>query len=186
MLKQAGNTFLGLIIGLAISLSGAAVIAIFWGEVATEIADAVRERAHMQPRTRSLSAPIRVEHQADSTTRSISPSHLTINKLNKDSGHLPLGSQTDLDTFRKDSGEGSQLPRFYRLQAGSFKDLKQAETTKAKLAMLGIESSLITRNDEHGEIFRVIAGPFTDSEMKILRVKIQESGMQAIAIRAKD
>jgi hypothetical protein len=52
--------------------------------------------------------------------------------------------------------------------------------------MIGVEAAVLKRDGDEGQIFRVIAGPYTETEMKGLRSKIHESGIQAIAVRAKD
>lgn len=59
-------------------------------------------------------------------------------------------------------------PATYIIQAGSFRQLRQAEELKAKLAMAGFETSVQTfKQDNQEKWHRVYIGPFKDKELAL-------------------
>ena len=54
--------------------------------------------------------------------------------------------------------------REYRVQAGSFRERKEADRLRASLALGGFESSIRTRNTANGPRHRVVLGPFRGRE----------------------
>jgi len=76
---------------------------------------------------------------------------------------------------------------FY-LQAGAFQKVADAENLKAKLALMGLETSLqdVTIPDK-GVMHRVRVGPFAKLEdMNRVRNQLSQNGVQATVIKIKD
>jgi cell division protein FtsN len=66
----------------------------------------------------------------------------------------------------------------YFLQAGAFKEQSDAENTRAKLALLGVEASLSERTTDNGVLYRVRVGPYNQVEaMNKVRAKLIENGI---------
>jgi len=76
---------------------------------------------------------------------------------------------------------------FY-LQAGAFQKVGDAENLKAKLALMGLETSLQDVSiPEKGVMHRVRVGPFAKLEdMNRVRNQLSQSGIQATVIKIKD
>ena len=55
-------------------------------------------------------------------------------------------------------------PREYRVQAGSFREKKEADRLRASLALGGFESRIQTRDTANGTRHRVVLGPFRGRE----------------------
>jgi len=74
----------------------------------------------------------------------------------------------------------------YILQAGSFGASGDAESTKAKLAMLGLSARVESAEISGRTVYRVRMGPYgTASELAEAKQKLSGSGVAAIAIKAQ-
>ena len=72
----------------------------------------------------------------------------------------------------------------YYLQAGAFRELADAESTKAKLAMMGVAASVAERRSELGSLYRVRIGPFTEVDaMNRARTRLSDNGVDAAVVR---
>lgn len=72
----------------------------------------------------------------------------------------------------------------YYLQAGAFREIGDAENTRAKLALLGFEASVSDRSTDAGVLHRVRMGPFTQVEaMNKVRAKLSENGIDVAVVR---
>ena len=74
----------------------------------------------------------------------------------------------------------------YILQAGSFRQLEQADQLKAKLALQGIESNIQTVNINSDTWHRVRIGPIRNmSNLEQTRMRLRENGISAIVVKSK-
>jgi cell division protein FtsN len=72
----------------------------------------------------------------------------------------------------------------YFLQAGAFREMSDAETTRAKLALLGFEASISDRASDAGVLHRVRIGPYNQVEtMNKARAKLIDSGIDVAIVR---
>lgn len=80
-----------------------------------------------------------------------------------------------------------QQPGIYVLQAGSFRNNGQADQLRAKLALLGVETSVKTVTGKSGARWhRVLVGPFDNlGELNDARVLLKRNGIDAILHRVK-
>lgn len=74
----------------------------------------------------------------------------------------------------------------YILQAGSFSASGDAESTKAKIAMLGLSARVESAEAGGKTVYRVRMGPYsTASELAQAKQKLSGSGLPAMAIKAR-
>ena len=74
----------------------------------------------------------------------------------------------------------------YLLQAGAFGASGDAETVKAKIAMLGLNARVESAQIGGKTVYRVRMGPYaTASELAEAKQKLAGSGLPAMAIRAQ-
>jgi len=74
----------------------------------------------------------------------------------------------------------------YYLQAGSFRDLSDAESTRAKLALLGFEAAISDHSSDSGVLHRVRLGPYRQAEaMNKARAKLLDSGVDVAIVRSQ-
>lgn len=72
----------------------------------------------------------------------------------------------------------------YMLQAASFRNAADAESLKAKLALLGLRASVQTVAINGQDYFRVRVGPFADlRELDTAKTTLESNGLQAIALK---
>jgi cell division protein FtsN len=84
-------------------------------------------------------------------------------------------------TAAADSGDEKFI---YYLQAGAFREIADAESTRAKLALLGFEANVSDRSTDTGVLHRVRLGPFNQVEaMNKVRSKLSENGVDVAVVR---
>jgi cell division protein FtsN len=72
----------------------------------------------------------------------------------------------------------------YYLQAGAFREMSDAENTRAKLALLGFEAAISDRSTDSGVLHRVRVGPYNGPEaMNKARAKLLDSGIDVAIVR---
>jgi len=72
----------------------------------------------------------------------------------------------------------------YYLQAGAFRELADAESARAKLALLGFEANISDRATDTGVLHRVRLGPYNQVEtMNKVRGKLSENGVDVAVVR---
>lgn len=85
--------------------------------------------------------------------------------------------------IKSEPGEKGQ----YYIQAGAFKDMKAADRMKAGLAMLGIQSKIVSVDiTNSGTWHRVRVGPFDNSnELNKVRSLMQSNNIDSILVKVK-
>jgi cell division protein FtsN len=80
-----------------------------------------------------------------------------------------------------------EQPGTYLLQAGSFRSRQQADQLRARLALLGLETSVQAVTVDNGQNWhRVRVGPFSNlQELNDARALLKTNGVDAILIRLK-
>ena len=72
----------------------------------------------------------------------------------------------------------------YFLQAGAFREMDDAENTRAKLALLGFEANISEKANDSGVLHRVRIGPFPQVEaMNKARAKLIDSGIDVAIVK---
>jgi len=87
---------------------------------------------------------------------------------------------------RRLEGTGKSKPGTFIIQIGSFRKMKQADTLKARVALLGIESTVQTVNQSGSVWHRVKAGPYTSFRLvDKLQNRLHHNNIESIAIKLK-
>jgi cell division protein FtsN len=72
---------------------------------------------------------------------------------------------------------------FY-LQAGAFREMTDAENTRAKLALLGFEANISDKGSDSGVLHRVRLGPYATNEAaNKARAKLLDAGVDTAIVR---
>lgn len=72
----------------------------------------------------------------------------------------------------------------YFLQIGAFKEQPDAESARAKLALIGLEASVSEKTSDTGTLYRVRVGPFDHADaMNKIRAKLSENSVDAAIVR---
>ncbi|RJP66369.1 MAG: sporulation protein, partial [Comamonadaceae bacterium] len=74
----------------------------------------------------------------------------------------------------------------YFVQAGAFRTPEDAETQRARLAMLGIDAQITEREQNGRTVFRVRVGPFNQKALADLtQEQLQVNGVEAALVRVQ-
>src|SRR5471032_1988578 len=93
----------------------------------------------------------------------------------------PVGAAAAAANKAADAGDDKFI---YYLQAGAFRELADAESARAKLALLGFEASVSDRSTDTGVLHRVRMGPYNQVEaMNKVRAKLSENGVDVAVVR---
>jgi cell division protein FtsN len=93
-------------------------------------------------------------------------------------------AQPDTTVASAGSTEAGEDKFIYYLQAGAFRNMEEAESARAKLALLGFEATLSDRTTDTGVLHRVRMGPYTQlAAMNRARNKLSENGIDVAVVR---
>jgi cell division protein FtsN len=199
--KQAGGTLLGLIIGLVIGLGIALVVAVTVTKTPMPFMDksgradkapeltsgqatdpnkpmygkqeASRQAARALAREEAPTAPETEAPAAAGTAEIKIPAAKPANAA--------LATAAKAEPARVENPEDKWM---YYLQAGAFREQADAENTRAKLALQGLEASISEKPSDAGTLYRVRLGPYNQLEaMNRVRSKLSDAGMDVAVIR---
>lgn len=87
----------------------------------------------------------------------------------------------EIETRSREERVGQAKVTKYILQAGSYKDFKEADRSRAKLALMGIESRIEKAKVGSVTWYRIKLGPYTRmSSVSIIRSRLRSNGIDAI------
>lgn len=193
--RQFGGTLLGVVIGLVIGLSIAVAVALLITKTSTPFTnkngkadktdapvtqmqdpnkplygnkDAAKEAAkEFAKATDSSKAAETVETKPDAKPEVKAPAVST--------------EKTAAEKQAVDSGDDKYI---YFLQTGAFRELADAESARAKLALIGFEAKVSEKPSDTGNLYRVRIGPFNQLEMmNRMRAKLSENSVDVAVVR---
>lgn len=200
--KQAGGTFLGIIIGLIIGLGIAVGVAITINKTPIPFVDrgfkpnkdAGAEGAQMPDLNKSLYGNREPARQAAKEFQKEAEPAVAAEPATPDqAATAPAASTAPVaapvkapaaDKTHSAEAAASEEKWTYYLQAGAFREQADAENAKAKLALLGVESSISERSADTGTLYRVRVGPFAQVDaMNRVRSKLSDNGVDVAVVR---
>jgi len=103
-------------------------------------------------------------------------------------GEEPVTEKELKDAAKAGKGQPEAATAVYFIQAGSFQNPADADNQKAKIAILGFESSVDpTPLPDKGTWYRVRMGPYTSLEdLNRVRRVLSQNGIDANLVKAKD
>lgn len=205
--KQAGGTFLGLILGLIVGLGIAVVVALvitkspipFVNKVTkqerTELSpgqasdpnkplygkDTAREAPADTHADQAPAKPAADTPKADQTAPA--PKSADSTKVTTPAKDQPVKSDS-AGTTANAATSATDDKWTYFLQTGAFREQADAESARAKLALLGFEAKVSDRPSDNGTLYRVRIGPISQSEtVNRMRTKLSDNGIDAAIVR---
>lgn len=89
----------------------------------------------------------------------------------------------EINTRTREERVGQAKAASYILQAGSFREFKDADSLRAKLALMGIESKVEKAQVGNVTWNRVKMGPYTQmASVSTIRTRLRENGIDVIVI----
>ncbi|GGC86161.1 SPOR domain-containing protein [Undibacterium terreum] len=203
--RQQGGTLLGLIIGLVVGLAIAVGVALLITKSSTPFTNKGNNKADMptsqlldpnkplygnqnaakeaakdlanQANTPKAPAPEVVETRAVPVEKPAAPAVAVVKPAAE-----PKAADAAPAAAKAEGGSDDKF--VYFLQAGAFREQADAESVRAKLALLGFEAKISERTSENGNLYRVRIGPFAQVEtMNRMRAKLSENSVDVAVIR---
>jgi len=204
--KQAGGTLLGLIIGLIIGLGIAVGVALMVTKTSLPFTNKFATDKPITPADGQLTDPNKPMYGKKAPVPDASDTNTAAPPAQSGVGAGPAPTVTE-STIKAPVEEKSTPPKntanpdksatgesvkstgddekyIYFLQAGAFRELADAESMRAKLALLGFEASVSDRQADTGTLHRVRIGPFSQLEtMNRVRGKLSDNGVDVAVVR---
>ncbi len=196
--KQTGGTFLGLIIGLVIGLGIAVVVALmitkapipFLNKGAQPEQPVVPNASQLEDPNKSMygNKDVAKEAARDFARDPAIAAKLDDDKTaNKSANVIPApaaGAAPGAAVPPAATAAAADERYTYFLQAGAYRETGDAESTRARLALLGVEASISERASDSGILYRVRVGPFAQIDaMNKVRARLADNGMDVAVIR---
>ncbi|MEO5935318.1 MAG: SPOR domain-containing protein, partial [Duganella sp.] len=122
----------------------------------------------------------RIQGAADKAKTPPSASNVTPTPVAK----APANTAAPAPAAAAAPANGADEKYIYYLQAGAFREVADAESARAKLALLGFEANLSDRTTDTGVLHRVRIGPFNQAEaMNKVRSKLSDNGVDVAVVR---
>ena len=203
--RQVGGTILGIIIGLVIGLTIAVVVALMITKTSTPFTNKLGLTKGSDTPTIQLTDPNKPlygssakEIMANANKQSddpgatppvalqpnvTSPAAVAVrppDAMKADPKSDQANKPADVKLAKNDADEKSAA---YYLQVGAFRDAADAESARAKLALIGVESR-INSNNEGDNLYRVRIGPFDQLDaLNRMRSKLTENSIDVAVIK---
>ncbi|MBC7404285.1 MAG: SPOR domain-containing protein [Cytophaga sp.] len=201
--RQQGGTLMGVIIGLVIGLGIAVAVALLITKSSTPFTNKNGKADKTDAPTTQMQDPNKplygnkdaVKEVAKDFAKAVDSSKAAETVITKpDVKSLPLAvdKQTEKQLERPeiksadaaskaDTGDDKYI---YFLQTGAFREAADAESARAKLALIGFEARISEKLSDNGNLYRVRIGPFTQLEtMNRMRTKLSENSVDAAVVR---
>lgn len=196
--KQRGGTLLGLILGLIVGLAIAVVVAVMIMKTPIPFTNK-QARPERPAETGAVSDPNQPLYGKRDNAKSApapdaagtppaaavapAPAAPAVNNQSADQ-RAPVVENSLLDKPKKPDAKADNGQWIYYLQAGAFRSHDDAESTRAKLALLGFEAQVTERQSDQGTLYRVRLGPFTQLDAaNRMRSKLADNGVDAAVVR---
>lgn len=174
---QQGNTLLGFIVGLALGLSIALLVA--WAITR----NAPQEKANV----RAPDVPIMPKVNQDGTSTESRDINAPLKSKSRDSDaeDKEAKSEPKSTTSDKKTDAKAETTSIYWLQVGAYSAKSDAESQKANMALQGIQSNLSEHVSEDKKVWRVRIGPFdSNQELQPTKRRLEEAGVPFSVIKA--
>lgn len=193
--RQSGNTLTGIIIGLVIGLSIAVVVALVINKASTPFTNKNGKSdksdvpaAQMQDPNKPLYGNKDAVNQAakevaaSKTAESVKPADALQAAA---TAAAPASVAAPAPAVAASKPEVADEKYIYFLQVGAFKEVADAESARAKLAMVGVEANVTDKAGDNGVLHRVRVGPFDSFDaMNKMRAKLSENSVESAIVRS--
>lgn len=176
--KQSGGTLLGLIVGLIIGLGIAVGIALYVTKSSLPFINKYGTQDRItQPAGAEPVDPNKAMYGKKAVIPAPAPPAVTA--PNSDSTAAKIEAAKAAAAL-----SGSDEKWIYYLQAGAFRGAADADSLRAKLALLGFDANVSEHPSDNGTLYRVRIGPFGKVEtMNRIRGKLSENGVDVAVVR---
>ncbi len=172
--KQKGGTLVGFIAGLITGLIIAVVVALMVTKTPIPFAGR-KDKPENAPVPSTASTPASDPNQAlygkGDANRPVFPDN-SANSLAGQTAAPPVPAVVPEDKTT------------YYLQAGAFRNRKEAENMRGNLALLGFESHISEASSNTGNIYRVRLGPYKGNTVNAAQNRLKQNGINTTVTRS--
>tara|TARA_R110001599_G_scaffold64023_4_gene179532 strand:- start:217473 stop:218030 length:558 start_codon:yes stop_codon:yes gene_type:complete len=176
--KQSGGTLLGMIVGLIIGLAIAVGIALYVTKTSLPFINKYGTQERIT--APAGSEPTDPNKAMYGKKTPIAPVQPAATAPNSDSTAAKIEAAKAAAAL-SDSGDDKWI---YYLQAGAFRGAADADSLRAKLALMGFDANVSEHPSDSGTLYRVRIGPFGKVEtMNRIREKLSDNGVDVAVVR---
>lgn len=178
--KQSGGTLLGMIVGLIIGLGIAVGIALYVTKSSLPFINKYGTQERITaPAGSQPTDPNKAMYGKKTPIPALTPPPAATTP-NSDSTAAKI-EEAKAAAALSDSGDEKWI---YYLQAGAFRGAADADSLRAKLALMGFDANVSEHPSDNGTLYRVRIGPFGKVEtMNRIRGKLSENGVDVAVVR---
>lgn len=189
--RQNGGTLMGMVIGLVIGLGIAVAVALLITKSSTPFTNKNGKADKSDAPVTQMQDPNKplygnkdaVKDAAKDFAKAIDSSKAEMKPEIK--SVPPAAEIPELKTAESASkADAAEDKYIYYLQTGAFREAADAESARAKLALIGFEARISEKPSDNGNLYRVRIGPFTQLEtMNRMRTKLSENSVDVAVVR---
>ena len=190
--RQSGGTFIGVVIGLVIGLAIAVAVALLITKTSTPFTNKNGKTDKTDAPITQMQDPNKPLYGNKDAAKEVAKEFVKTTDSGKVAEtpeakpEIKLEVKTPVLTVEKqvtvtDAADDKYI---YFLQTGAFRELADAESARAKLALIGFEARVSEKPSDTGNLYRVRIGPFSQLEtMNQMRRKLSENSVDVAVVR---
>lgn len=188
--RQSGTMLMGVVIGLVIGLSVAVLVALVITKTSTPFTNKNGKTDKSDAPITQMQDPNKPLYGNKDATKETAKEFVKTAENSKPAEVSEVKSEIraevkspGLSTEKQiaDTGEDKYI---YFLQTGAFREVVDAESARAKLALIGFEARVSEKPSDTGNLYRVRIGPFNQLEtMNQMRRKLSENSVDVAVVR---
>ncbi|WP_395010919.1 SPOR domain-containing protein, partial [Undibacterium sp.] len=194
--RQSGNTLTGIIIGLVIGLSIAVIVALVINKASTPFTNKNGKNEKSDVTAAQMLDPNKPMYgnkdAVNQAAKEVAASKPSDNAKPVDALEAAMAANpalavtaTPVAASTGAKSEAVDDKYIYFLQIGAFKEVTDAESARAKLAMIGVEANVTDKAGSNGVLHRVRVGPFDSFDaMNKMRAKLSENSVETAIVRS--
>lgn len=187
---QSGNTLLGVVIGLVIGLTIAVVVALLITKTSTPFTNKNGKTDKADAPVTQMQDPNKPLYGNKDATKEVAKEFVKATDSSKAAVTSEAKPEIKAEVkppalpVEKQVADTAEEKYIYFLQTGAFRELADAESARAKLALIGFEARVSEKPSDTGNLYRVRIGPFNQLEtMNQMRRKLSENSVDVALVR---
>lgn len=193
--RQLGSTLMGIVIGLVIGLSIAVAVALLITKTSTPFTNKNGKTDKTEVPVTQMQDPNKPLYGNKEATKEAAKEFVKATdsskaaetveaKTNAKPEIKPPVLTNDKPAADKQTADAGDDKYIYFLQTGAFREIADADSARAKLALIGFEARVSEKPSDTGNLYRVRIGPFSQLEtMNRMRTKLSENSVDAAVVR---
>ncbi|MES2048270.1 MAG: SPOR domain-containing protein [Pseudomonadota bacterium] len=188
--RQLGSTLMGVVIGLVIGLSIAVAVALLITKTSTPFTNKNGKTDKTDVPVTQMQDPNKPLYGNKDAAKEAAKEFVKATDSSKAAETVDTKPdakpeiKTPAVTAEKQVADSGDEKYIYFLQTGAFRELADAESARAKLALIGFEAKVSEKPSDTGNLYRVRIGPFSQLEtMNRMRAKLSENSVDVAVVR---